>query len=370
VLEHLKALSLHGDLGVASRFFWYTTTSWMMWNYLVGGLLVGATIILYEGHPSYPDPDALFRYAATDGVTSFGTSPAYLLALEKRGLSPGRTHDLSALRALGATGAPLPASAFHWVYEHVKRDLWLASVSGGTDVCTALLLGCPLLPVRAGEIQCAGLGVAATAVDDRGCPVMNNHVAELVVTRPMPSMPLSLVGDQTGQRLRETYFARYPGQWHHGDFVEFTAHGGAIVHGRSDATLNRGGVRSGTAEIYRIVEALPYVADSLAVDTGALSREGKLWLFIVLPAGCTLSDTAVQGIRHALRTALSPRHVPDAIVAVPEIPRTRNGKKLEVPVKRLLMGAPREHAIQPGSLANERAVDALLAAAEREHPSR
>lgn len=362
LLEHLKALSLHSDLGMDSRFFWYTTTSWMMWNYLISGLLVGATISLYEGHPTYPESDALFRYAAADRITYFGTSAPYLLACAKRGLSPGRTHDLSALRAVGSTGAPLPVSGFHWVYEHVKTDVWLASISGGTDVCTAFLLGCPLLPVCAGEIQCAGLGVAAKAFDEHGCPVTGN-VGELVITAPMPSMPLYFAGDSNNERLHATYFADYPGTWRHGDFVEFTHTGGAIIHGRSDATLNRGGVRMGTSELYRVLEALPEVIDCLVVDTGALSREDRMWLFVVLGDGHALTTALEQRICDLIRTHLSPRHVPDTIVAVRELPRTLNGKKFEVPVKRLLMGVPREQAVQPGTLQNESALDELLSLA-------
>ncbi|HEX3771132.1 MAG TPA: acetoacetate--CoA ligase [Polyangiaceae bacterium] len=364
LLEHLKAVALHGDIGPRSRFFWFSTTSWMMWNYLVGGLLAGAAISLYEGHPSYPDPEALFRYAAADRLTDFGTSAPFLLACEKRGISPRATCDLSALRSVGSTGAPLPASGFGWVYEHVKPDVLLASVSGGTDVCTAFLLGCPLLPVHAGEIQCVGLGVAAQAFDDEARPVIG-EVGELVITEPMPSMPLYFVGDPTGERLRASYFAEYPGIWRHGDFVEITPRGSVIVYGRSDATLNRGGVRMGSAEFYRVIEALPEVADSLVVDTGALAREDKLWLFVVLAPGHALDDALVRRIREAVRSGLSPRHVPDAVLAVGEIPRTQNGKKLEVPVKRLLMGVPRERAVQPGTLANEAALDALIAAAQR-----
>jgi acetoacetyl-CoA synthetase len=361
VIEHLKALSLHGNLGPGSRFTWYTTTSWMMWNYLVGGLLVGATLSLYEGHPSYPGLDTLFRHAAADGIHYFGTSAAFLMTCEKRRLSPGKTHDLSALRAIGSTGSPLPVSGFRWVYEHVKRDLWLNSIAGGTDVCTAFVQGCPLLPVRAGELQCAGLGVAAEAFDEGGHAVVG-QVGELVITKPMPSMPLRFVGDPDGERLRDAYYAHYPGVWRHGDFVEFTPHGGAVIHGRSDATLNRGGVRMGTAEIYRVVEALPEVADSLVVDTGSLTRPDKLLLFIVIADGRALTDELKLRIRDTLRTQLSPRHVPDLVVGVPEIPRTANGKKLEVPVKRVLMGTARERVVQPGTLANESALDALLAA--------
>ncbi|MGH7436837.1 MAG: acetoacetate--CoA ligase, partial [Polyangiaceae bacterium] len=279
-----------------------------------------------------------------------------------QGASPGKNHDLSKMRAIGSTGAPLPASGFAWVYEHVKRDVWLASISGGTDVCTGFLVGCPLLPVRAGEIQCAALGAATRAFDEHGHAV-TGAVGELVITEPMPSMPLGFVGDTSGERLRDAYFAQYPGIWRHGDFVEFGPDGGAVVYGRSDATLNRGGVRMGTAELYRVLEALPEVVDSLVVDTGALAREDKMWLFVVLPTGTPLDAALEQRIRSTIRAGLSPRHVPDVIARVRAIPRTVNGKKLEIPVKRLLMGVPREHAVQAGSLADESALDELLAVA-------
>jgi acetoacetyl-CoA synthetase len=362
LLEHLKALALHGDLGPGSRFFWFTTTGWMMWNYLVGGLLVGSTISLYEGNPTYPNHDALFRYAAEDRITFFGTSAPFIVACEKQGISPGAHHDFSALRAVGSTGAPLPVSGFAWVYQHVKRDLLLASISGGTDICSAFLLSCPLLPVRAGQLQCAGLGVAVAAFDDLGRQLFG-EVGELVITQPMPSMPLYFLDDANGERYRDSYFAEYPGVWRHGDFVELNEHGGAVIHGRSDATLNRGGVRMGTAELYRVVEALPEVHDSLVVDTSALSNQDRMWLFVVLAAGQTLDPELVQRIKGAVRAGVSPRHVPDLVVAVSEIPRTLNGKKLEVPVKRLLMGVARERAVKAGTIANPDALDSLLAAA-------
>jgi acetoacetyl-CoA synthetase len=360
LLEHLKALALHSDLGPDSRFFWYTTTGWMMWNYLISGLVVGATISLYEGHPNFPDAMALFRHVAEDRITFFGTSAPYLVACEKQGLSPKDTLDFSALCAIGSTGAPLPVAGFRWVYEHVKADLLLGSMSGGTDVCTAFVLSCPLLPVHAGEIQCAGLGVHALAYDPDGKPCVGD-VGELVIVAPMPSMPVGFVNDPSGDRLRASYFAEYPGVWRHGDFVSFTERGSAVIFGRSDATLNRGGVRMGTAELYRVVEALPEVADSLVVDTGALEREDVMWLFVVLRSGHRLTPELEAQIRDGVRRGLSPRHVPDRIVQVEDLPRTINGKKLEVPVKRLLMGVARERAVQPGTLANPEALDSLLA---------
>ena len=364
LLEHLKAHALHGDLGPQSRLFWFTTTGWMMWNFLVGGLLTGSTISLYEGNPSFPDPEAMFRYVAADRITDFGIGAPFLVACEKQGLSPRGQHDFSALRTVGSTGAPLPVSGYAWVYQHLKRDVLLASISGGTDICSAFLLGCPLLPVRAGELQCAGLGVAVAAFDEEGKAHVG-QVGELVITEPMPSMPTGFLNDPDGERYRASYFAEFPGVWRHGDFVELNEHGGAVIYGRSDATLNRGGVRMGTAELYRVVEALPEVRDSLVVDTSALDKEDRMWLFVVLSDAHTLDDALLQRIKSAVRVGVSPRHVPDLVVSVRDVPRTLNGKKLEVPVKRLLMGVARERAVQPGTLSNPEALDALLAAAAR-----
>jgi acetoacetyl-CoA synthetase len=362
LLEHLKSLALHGDLGPDSRFFWFTTTGWMMWNYLIGGLLVGSTIALYEGHPSFPSSEALFRYADEDAITFFGTSAPFLTACEKQGISPREKLSLRALRTLGSTGAPLPVSGYAWVYEHVKRGLLLSSISGGTDVCSAFLTGCPLLPVRAGELQCAALGVAVAAFDEHGQPHIG-EVGELVITEPMPSMPVGFLGDPDGARYRASYFAEYEGVWRHGDFIQVFEHGGSMIYGRSDATLNRGGVRMGTAELYRVIEAVPEVVDSLVVDTSALDRPDQMWLFVVLRAGQQLDAELLARLKDEVRRQVSPRHVPDRVVAVGDIPRTLNGKKLEVPVKRLLMGVPRERAVQPGTLSNPEALEALLKAA-------
>jgi acetoacetyl-CoA synthetase len=362
LLEHLKAHALHGNLGPDSRLFWFTTTGWMMWNFLVGGLLTGSTISLYEGNPSFPDAEAMFRYTAEDHITDFGIGAPFLVASEKQNLSPREHYDFSALRTVGSTGAPLPVSGFAWVYQHLKHDVALASISGGTDICSAFLLGCPLLPVRAGELSCAGLGVAVASYDEHGQPQIG-QVGELVITEPMPSMPTGFLNDPDGERYRASYFAEYPGVWRHGDFIELNQHGGAVIYGRSDATLNRGGVRMGTAELYRVVEALPEVKDSLVVDTSALDKEDRLWLFVVLDPAHTLDPALLLRIKAAVRVGVSPRHVPDLVVALQDVPRTLNGKKLEVPVKRLLMGVARERAVQPGTLSNPEALDALLAAA-------
>jgi acetoacetyl-CoA synthetase len=360
LFEHLKQLALHCDLGPRDRFFWYSTTGWMMWNYLVSGLLLGATVVLYEGGPAHPDLSALFRLAEEEGITYFGTSAPFLIECRKAGLQPGRELGLGALRALGSTGAPLPEEGFEWVYQAVKADLALGSISGGSDVCTAFVGSCPLLPVRSGELQCKGLGTAAHAFNEDGKPVLD-ELGELVITEPMPSMPLFFWGDPDGKRYRESYFETYPGVWRHGDWIRFDAAGRSVIYGRSDSTLNRGGVRMGTSDFYRVVDTLPEVADSLVIETGTLGNPGKLWLFVVLAAGQELDESLVRRIRTALRGALSPRHVPDEIRAVPAVPKTLSGKKLEVPIRKILTGVPQEKALQQGTLANPESLAPLLA---------
>ncbi len=351
VLEHLKALSLHQDLRPGDVFCWYTTTGWMMWNYLAGGLLAGVTTLLYDGSATYPATGRLWQLAAEHGVTYLGVGAPYLVACAKAGLRPGEEADLSALRGIGSTGSPLPPETFGWVYRHVKRDLLLGSFSGGTDVCTGVVGPCPLLPVRAGVISGRCLGAAVAAYDEAGQPV-TGQVGELVITEPMPSMPVGFWNDPAGARYRESYFDAYPGVWRHGDWIELRPDGGCVIYGRSDATLNRGGVRMGTSEFYRVVEACPEVADSLVVDTGRLGAEGRLLLFVVPAPGCELDDDLKSRLRAALRAQLSPRHVPDEIHQVPGIPRTLSGKKLEVPVRKILLGAHPEQAADPNALAD------------------
>jgi acetoacetyl-CoA synthetase len=351
VLEHLKTLGFNQDMGAGDVFFWYTTTGWMMWNYLAGGLLAGLTIVAYDGSATYPETGALWRLAADTGVTYFGTGAPYLLACAKAGLSPGADHDLSAVRGIGSTGSPLPPEGFHWVYEHVGSDLLLGSFSGGTDVCTGFVGPCPLLPVRAGVIAGACLGAKVAAYDAAGHPVLG-EVGELVITKAMPSMPVGFWNDPAGERYRASYFSAYPGVWRHGDWITMLPDGGCVIYGRSDATLNRGGVRMGTSEFYRVVEQLPEVADSLVVDTGQLGADGRLILYLVLAPGAALDDELTARIRAALRSALSPRHVPDEIHQVPGIPRTLSGKKLEVPVRKILLGTPVADAADPDALAN------------------
>jgi acetoacetyl-CoA synthetase len=354
VLEHLKSLALQHDLGTGDTFFWYTTTGWMMWNYLVGGLLVGATVVLYDGSATHPSSGALWRLAEQAGVTYLGTGAPYLLACMKAGLRPAGEHDLSRLRGVGSTGSPLPPEGFRWVYDAVaaaNSDLILGSYSGGTDLCTGFVGPCPLLPVRAGVISGRCLGAKVEAYDGTGRPV-TGEVGELVITQPMPSMPVGFWNDPGGKRYRDSYFADYPGVWRHGDWIMMLPDGGSIIYGRSDATLNRGGVRMGTSEFYRIVEALPEVADSLVIDTGRLGQEGRLILYVVPADGCRLDEELAGRIRSALRSGLSPRHVPDEIHQVPGIPRTLSGKKLEVPVRKILLGTPAAEAADPDALAN------------------
>jgi acetoacetyl-CoA synthetase len=353
VLEHLKALAFHQDLRPGDVFTWYTTTGWMMWNYLAGGLLAGLTIVLYDGSATWPATGRLWQLAAEHGVTYLGVGAPYLVACMKAGLRPGDEVDLSALRAIGSTGSPLPPEAFGWVYDSVKRgkDLLLGSYSGGTDLCTGFVGPCPLLPVRAGIISGRCLGAEVEAYDDHGQPV-TGQVGELVITQPMPSMPVGFWNDPGGVRYRESYFSTYPGVWRHGDWIEFLPDGGCVIYGRSDATLNRGGVRMGTSEFYRVVEGFPEIADSLVVDTGRLGAEGRLILYVLPAEGAELDDDLAARLRAALRSQLSPRHVPDEIHQVPGIPRTLSGKKLEVPVRKILLGTEPARAADPNALAN------------------
>ncbi|HET6949409.1 MAG TPA: acetoacetate--CoA ligase [Acidimicrobiales bacterium] len=360
VLEHHKVLALHNDLGPGDRFFWFSTTGWMMWNYLVSGLLVGATPVLFDGDPGHPDLGGLWRMAAEEGVTFFGTSAPFLLACRKAGVVPRTAADLSALRAVGSTGAPLPAEGFEWVHDAVGPGVHLSSVSGGTDVCTAFVGGCPIVPVRAGEISCRYLGAGVEAYDADGRSLVGEQ-GELVITRPMPSMPVGFWGDDDGSRYRAAYFADHPGVWTHGDWITIYEDGACVITGRSDATLNRGGVRIGTAELYSVVEALDEVADSLVVHLeDPAGGPGRLLLFVSPAPGIEVDDDLRDRIARRLRADLSPRHVPDEIVAVPGVPRTLSGKKLEVPVKRILGGADPDVAASRGSLVNPEVLDAYV----------
>ena len=351
LLEHLKYLIFHNDVRPGERFFWYTTTGWMMWNFLNASLLAGATAVLYDGSPGFPDLNVLWKLAQDARIGHFGTSAPFLMSCRKAVVSPGRDFDLSALRTLGSTGSPLPPDGFAYVYERVKPDVWLSSMSGGTDVCTAWVGGCPWEPVYEGEIQCRCLGCAMEAFDETGRPVVD-AVGEMVVTKPLPSMPVFFYNDPDFVRYRASYFEEYPGIWRHGDFLRITPRGGVVILGRSDATLNRQGVRIGTAEIYRAVEAIPDVKDSLIVHLERPDGSDFMPLFVVLNDGETLTDALIFSIKTEIRRQYSPRHVPDAVVAAPGVPYTLSGKKLELPVKKILLGQPIENVANPGSVRN------------------
>lgn len=364
VLEHLKSLALHMNLEPDDRFFWFSTTGWMMWNLLIGGLLVGCTVLLYDGSPGYPDLGVLWSFAEESGMTFFGTSAAYIGSQMKGGIEPRASFRLDKLKGLGSTGSPLSIDGFQWVYEHVKPDIWLASVSGGTDVCSGFVAGCPILPVRAGEIQCRCLGCAVYAFDESGKPI-ENEVGELVITEPMPSMPIYFWNDSNNQRYRESYFETFPGVWRHGDWVKITPFGGVIIYGRSDATINRMGIRMGTSEIYRVVEDLPEILDSLVVDLEYLGRPSYMPLFVVLAPGAELNDVLKARIAERIRTALSARYVPNDIFVIDEVPRTLSGKKLELPIKKILLGADAGRVANPDSMSNPHTIAYFATFAER-----
>lgn len=364
VLEHLKNHALSWDLGPGDRLMWFSTTTWMVWNALVSGLLVEASIVLVDGNPVHPDPDLQWRLAAETQATVLGLSPAFIMAGRRSGARPSEQHDLSALRQVGAAGSPLPAEGYHWIAEQLGADVLLNVGSGGTDVCGGIVQGSPLQPVVAGEISGPCLGVAAYAFDEDGERVVG-ELGELVITRPMPSMPVFLWGDEDGLRYRETYFDTYPGIWRHGDWVRFAESGSCVVAGRSDATLNRGGVRLGTSEFYDVLAAMPEVEDSLVVHLEDSSGgNGELIAFLQLATGLDLDEPLVGRVRRTLRESLSPRHVPDRVVAVPAVPVNRTGKKLEVPVKRLLQGAPLDRVVAQDTVADPAVWDPFLTLAE------
>ncbi|MEU4091353.1 acetoacetate--CoA ligase [Streptomyces sp. NPDC026673] len=351
LLEHLKQTGLHLDLGPGDRFFWYTSTGWMMWNFLVGGLLAGSTIVLYDGSPGFPDTGAQWGVAERTGTTVFGTSAAYVIACRKAGVHPGRDHDLPAVKCVATTGSPLPPDGFRWIHDEVKEDVWIASVSGGTDVCSCFAGGVPTLPVYIGELQAPCLGTDLQAWDAYGKPV-TDEVGELIVTNPMPSMPVHFWNDPDGARYRDSYFEMFPGVWRHGDWITLTSRGTVVIHGRSDSTLNRQGVRMGSADIYEAVERLPEIRESLVI--GVEQPDGGYWmpLFVQLAEGAVLDDALRDKVKRTIREQLSPRHVPDEIVPVPGIPHTLTGKRIEVPVKKLLQGTPLDKAVNPGSVDN------------------
>ena len=360
LLEHLKKMHLHVDAQAGDRVFWFTTTGWMMWNFLVGVLLTDASVVLYDGNPA---GDVLWDLAADAGITTFGTSASFIAAAMKEGTEPARGRDLR-IAAVGSTGSPLSPEGFQWVYDKLGADTWLFSTSGGTDVCTAFVGGVPTVPVYLGELQARSLGAAVEAWDEEGRPLVG-AVGELVITEPMPSMPVFFWGDADGSRYRESYFDMYPGVWRHGDWIEISERGTAIIHGRSDSTINRGGVRMGTSEIYRAVLAVDAVVDALVVDVPRAGEENWMPLFVVLREGRDLDDDLVAEIRRRIREDCSPRHVPNEIHTIAEVPRTLSGKVLEVPVKRILMGTAPEQAASRESLANPQALDFFVELSSR-----
>ncbi|HEX9179030.1 MAG TPA: acetoacetate--CoA ligase [Burkholderiales bacterium] len=355
VIEHLKSLAFHCDLGPDDRYHWFTTTGWMMWNFQVGGLLVGSTICLYDGNPGFPDLNALWRFAGDARVRFFGAGAAFYASCQKAQVEPARVADLSALRGIGSTGSPLSPENYQWILDQLG-PIWINPISGGTDVVSAFVGGVPTLPVHLGEMQCRCLGAKVEAFDEAGKP-LSDAVGELVVTAPMPSMPLRFWNDEGDRRYRDSYFDVYPGIWRHGDWVRITPRGGVIIYGRSDATINRHGIRMGTSELYRAVEDLPEVLDSMVVDLEYLGKESYMPLFVVLRPGESLTQELTARIRERIKVALSARHVPNEIFQVAAVPRTLSGKKMELPIKKLLMGQPLEKVANPDTMANPECLD-------------
>jgi acetoacetyl-CoA synthetase len=364
MMEHVKTLLMQIDLKPEDRFFWFTTTGWMMWNFLVGGLLVGATVVLYDGSPSWPTLDVLWNFADEIGMKVFGTSAAFIGGCQKAGLEPGKTYRLPKLKAIGSTGSPLTSDNFDWVYRAVKPDIWLGSTSGGTDVCTAFVGPAPTVPVWRGRISCRFLGADIRAYDEAGHPC-SNQVGELVIRKPMPSMPLYFINDPDGRRMHDAYFDMYPGVWRHGDWIEVGEDGTVVIYGRSDSTINRNGIRMGTSELYRVVEGLDEVVDSLVVDVERADGSAYMPLFVLLQDGVTMSDELKKTIRREIREKVSARHVPDDIIVVDAIPRTLNGKKMEVPIKKILKGWSIETAINVDSMGNPDSIQPFIAFANQ-----
>lgn len=358
LLEHLKYLSFHNNVKPGDRCFWYTTTGWMMWNYIQASMLSGGTVVLYDGSPAYPDMNALWKFTEDAQITHFGTSAGFITASMKAETHPGRDYDLSSLVSIGSTGSPLPPEGFEWIYNEVMQDLWLTSISGGTDVCSAFVGGNPLWPVYQGEIQCRALGCSLEAFNDEGNPTIG-EMGEMVITKPMPSMPIYLWGDTNHQRYNESYFEMFPGIWRHGDWTEITPGNGIIIYGRSDSTLNRGGIRIGTAEIYRAVDNIDEVSDSLVVYLDK-DNQDIMPLFIKLKPGCNLTDELAIKIKQTIRSSFTPRHVPDQIIEVNDIPYTISGKKMETPIKRILMGMDASKVINKDAMRNPESIEEFI----------
>ncbi len=364
VLEHIKATTFHNDLKPHDHFFWYSSTGWMMWNYTIGALFSGCSAVLYDGSPAYPDMNVLWQLSQDAGITYFGTSAAFVSACMKAGIHPNQHYDLSAIRAVGSTGSPLTTDGFVWVYANVNGGLALESLSGGTDLCTAFVGGARTKPIYAGELQGASLGAALDAYDEAGGS-LRDAVGEMVLTQPMPSMPIHFWNDPDMTRYKASYFEMYPGVWRHGDWIKINTRGGVVIYGRSDSTINRQGIRMGTSEIYQAVEALPEIRDSLVIDLELLGRESYMPLFVVLRDGATLDDDLIERIRATLRENVSPRHVPNEVFTIDAVPYTLSGKKMEVPVRKILLGYDSGASLNRGAMRNPDAIDYFIAFAER-----
>jgi acetoacetyl-CoA synthetase len=365
LLEQLKYATFHNDFKPGENCFWYTTTGWMMWNYIHGSLLTGSTMVLYDGSPAFPDLNVLWKFIEGAKVNHFGTSAGFILSNMKENILPSGNFDLTSLRSIGSTGSTLPPEGFKWIYDHVKKDLWLASMSGGTDVCSAFVGGNPLWPVYEGQIQCRALGCSLEVFDEGGKSVTDEE-GEMVITQPMPSMPVFFWNDADFKRYRESYFEMYPQVWRHGDWIRITPENGVIIYGRSDATLNRGGVRIGTSEIYRAIDQIIEIKDSLIICLEKSGGEFWMPLFVLMKEGQTLTDDLRKKINQTIRNTYSPRHVPDEIIAVPDIPYTVSGKKTEMPVKKILQGKDPEKIINAGSLKNPAALDFFTSLYQKE----
>ncbi len=360
LLEHLKYMAFHNDVHEGELFFWYTTTGWMMWNFVQAALLMGATIVLYDGSPTYPHINKLWEFAQEEGIHHFGTSAPFLVYNMKKGNAPIKEYDLSKMRSLSSTGAPLPHEAFEYVYENIKKDLWLCSMAGGTDVCTAFVGGNPLYAVHTGEIQCRALGVSLHAYNDSGDPVLD-ELGEMVIEQPLPSMPIYFWNDPGQDRYRSSYFEHYPGKWRHGDFIKISSKtDGLVIYGRSDATLNRHGIRIGTSEIYRTLDQIDEIEDSLILNLELDEGNHFMPLFVKMKGSEMLSENLIKRINRTLRKENSPRHVPDSVILVKDIPYTISGKKMETPIKKILMGMPLEKSINFDSMRNPESVDFFI----------
>lgn len=355
LIEHMKALGLHQNCKEGERFLWYSTTGWMMWNYALSSLLMGATLVVYDGSAGYPDLEELWKFVQDAGVNHFGCGAAFYIQCMKSGINPNK-FDLGKLISLGSTGSPLTPDAFKWIYEHVKKDVWLASLSGGTDVCSGFVGGSPLLPVYEGEIQCRMLGCAVEAFDEKGNPVYE-ELGELVITKPMPSMPVKFWNDLNNEKYYSSYFDVYSNIWRHGDWTKITHRGSVIIYGRSDATLNRGGIRIGTSEVYNAVESIDEILDSMVICLDKEDGDQYMPLFVVLKEGVEIDDVFSKKVASTIRQKYSPRHVPDKLFAVNEIPYTLSGKKMEAPVKKILMGISIDKAASVDAMKNPHALD-------------